>query len=413
MTRRARGGACLIACAVLAPLVACSSPASGDGRVQLDFFQFKSEAVATFDAIIADFEAQHPDIDVVQNNVPDAETAFRTRLVREDVPDVITLNVNGVFGEFADAGVLYDWADDPLLDEISPAVVRIVQDLGQSSPGAVNALPFANNSSGFVYNADLLAEQGLEVPTTWTDLLAAMDIFEQAGTTPVYATLKDGWTALPAFNQLVANTVPADFWERLDAGETTFAQEWRPATDQLAELFAFSQPDRFSRDYNAGNQEFAAGDVPFYLQGSFAIPAIVSFEPAFEIGFANLPTTDDAATQLLVSGVDVGVTMGAQPRHPEQSRLFVEYLLQPDVMRQYSQDQSAITPLLDATTGDPTLEPVLPFFDDERVTGYIDHRIPASIPLAAMLQQYLIDGDADAFLTQLDEEWDQVAARRS
>ncbi|HEU0182201.1 MAG TPA: hypothetical protein VFR16_08415, partial [Agromyces mariniharenae] len=57
-------------------LAGCSSP--GDGRVQLDFFQFKGEALEDFEQVIADFEAENPDIDVVQNQVADADTIIRT-----------------------------------------------------------------------------------------------------------------------------------------------------------------------------------------------------------------------------------------------------------------------------------------------------------------------------------------------
>ena len=44
---------------------------------------------------LAEFEAENPDIHVVVDNVPDPETALRTRLVKNDVPDVLTLNGNG------------------------------------------------------------------------------------------------------------------------------------------------------------------------------------------------------------------------------------------------------------------------------------------------------------------------------
>ena len=55
-------------------LAGCSANGGDDGRVQLDFFQFKGEALEDFEQIIADFEAENPDIDVVQNQVADADT---------------------------------------------------------------------------------------------------------------------------------------------------------------------------------------------------------------------------------------------------------------------------------------------------------------------------------------------------
>ena len=50
--------------------------------------------------------------------------------------------------------------------------------------GVTYGLPFIATSHGFYYNADLLAEQGLEVPTTWDELLAVAAALDEAGITP-------------------------------------------------------------------------------------------------------------------------------------------------------------------------------------------------------------------------------------
>ena len=92
----------------------------------LNFFQFKGEALEDFNEIIADFEAENPDIRVVQNQVADADTIIRTLLVKDKAPDVITLNANGGFGKLAQAGVFYDFSDEPVLQTINPAVQEIL-----------------------------------------------------------------------------------------------------------------------------------------------------------------------------------------------------------------------------------------------------------------------------------------------
>ena len=207
---------------VLAGLTGCA-PGSGpdaDGVTTLDFFQFKPEAVQDFADIITDFEAENPDIRVVQNAVPDADTAIRTLLVKNKVPDVLTLNVSGNFAELARACVFADLADEPSADTVNPAVQEIVQDLGSCDQGdgqEVNALPFANNASGIIYNPDIFAAQGVEVPTTWTELIAAADTFEQAGIAPFYCTMKDAWTAGPAFVNLGGALMPDGFFDDLRA----------------------------------------------------------------------------------------------------------------------------------------------------------------------------------------------------
>lgn len=412
---RVTGNRTRIVVVALLALVAsgCGGDARGaDGPVVLEFFQFKSEAVATFDLIIEEFNAEHPGIRVQQNHVPDADTALRVRLVRDDVPDVMALNAGTTFGELASAGVFHDFSEDAVLDGVTPAIVDILADLGTPEPGQVNGVPFANNASGVIYNVDLFDEHGVEVPGTWSEMLAAIEAFEAAGVLPFYQTLGDAWTSLPAWNGLAGNLPPADFWEQLRAGETSFTQDHQLVADRLQELFDRGQGDRFSRTYDAGNQAFARGESAMYLQGIWALPAIRSFGPDFELGTFAMPA-DQADETLLVSGVDVALTMPIEPEHPGEARTFIEYLLRPEVVEQYAAEQSAIPVLEVSEPTDPALAGLVPYFSEGRLVGFPDHQVPATIPLAPILQQFLIDGDKTNLLATLDNEWDKVARRRS
>jgi raffinose/stachyose/melibiose transport system substrate-binding protein len=391
--------------------VACGGNDADDARTQIELFQFKGEAVDIFGELVADFEAEHPDIDVVLNNVPNADAAIRTRLVRNDVPDVMTLNGSGNFAQLARADVFYDFAAEPVLATVNPAIVKILTDLGTSGEGEVNGVPFANNADGVIYNKDLFAEHGLEPPTTWDELIAVADAFQAEGIDPFYITLRDAWTSLPAWNALASNLPPDDFWPKVDDDETSFEQDYQQVAERLTTLFSYGQDDKFSRGYEDGNRAFAQGDVPMYLQGIWAITAIRDFNPEFEIGTFALPM-DTADDTRLVSGVDVALTMPKEPEHPEASLALIEYLMRPDVVDKYVTDQAAIPTLTGVLSEDPALEGLLPFFEQERLVGFTDHQIPASIPLQQINQSFLIDGDQGAYLAQLDKEWDKFVDRR-
>ena len=87
--------AALTALALAATLSACGGTNNSEGVTTLNFFQFKGEALQDFEQIIDDFEADNPDIKVIQNQQPDADTAIRTLLVKGRTPDVVTLNAGG------------------------------------------------------------------------------------------------------------------------------------------------------------------------------------------------------------------------------------------------------------------------------------------------------------------------------
>jgi len=419
--RLRRATAVVAAAATLAALSGCS--AGDNGQVTLNFFQFKPEAVANFSAIIDDFEAQNPGIRVIQNTVPEPDTAIRTLLVKDKVPDVLTLNANGSYGELARACIFADLSADPVADTVNPAVQNIVQSLGTcasdgGSAGAeVNALPFASNASGILYNPDIFAANGVAVPTTWTELLAAADTFKANGVTPFYCTLKDAWTASPAFVNLGGTLMPDGFFDTLrgeDPANATvsFQKDFAGAADKEATLFGYCQDNFASRDYNAGNKAFANGESAMYLQGSYAIPAIRANNPDAAISSFPYPVTDDAGSRVVVSGVDVGIMIGRGTPHPVEAQKFVDYLMSPDVVTAYSEAQSTFSPLKDATpNSDPALAGLEPYFSGGKIIGFIDHQIPAAVPLVNLLQTLVITGDTETFLADLDSEWNKVAAR--
>lgn len=399
-------------------LAGCATP--GDSEVvTLDFFQFKGEALADFDAIIDAFEAENPDIKVVQNQVPDADTAIRTLLVKNKTPDVITLNASGNFGQLARAGVFHDFTGDPLVDEVNPAVQEVLADLGTYNGDEINSLGFASNADAIIYNRDIFAEQGLEPPTTWDELIEVCEQLKAAGITPFYGTLSDAWTAMPAFNGIGAYAAEGGFFDDLRAQGTevgpdspvSFQKDFGGTLEQLQELYSYAQEGYRGRGYDDGNPAFANGESAMYLQGVWALAPILDNNPDFNAGIFPYPT-DDPSDRKLVSGVDVTVTIGRDTDKFDAARRFVEYLFQPEVMDEFAASQNMFSAHVDAApTENSALAELQPFIDEGQITGFIDHQIPPSVPLVPTIQQFLFDGDADGALANLDNEWRKVAAR--
>jgi raffinose/stachyose/melibiose transport system substrate-binding protein len=396
-------------------LAACGSgdPTAGTGVTQVEFFQFKTEAVETFDRLIADFEAEHPDIDVVQNNVPAADTALRTRLVKNDVPDVMTLNGNGAtYGDLATSGIFRDFTGDEALERTSQASQDILNALGRTAE-ETNGVPFANNADGVLYNTDIFTELGLDVPATWDEFIAAARTAQDAGFVPFFHTWQEAWTTLPPFNVL-AQVIPAeDFWQQRLAGETSFSEAWPPAVQAQLELKELGPPDPFRYDYNTGNRAMADGDSAMYLQGIWAIPSIREINPDVPISTFVLPATNDPQRNRLVSGVDVVLTMPKQDTDRTGAALtFLRWLTTQEPAKQYITEQYAFSAVDGVTQDDPALAPLNEEFQSGNIVGFADHNIPSSIPLANLLQGALIDSDVDGFLTELDRQYDAVQARR-
>jgi raffinose/stachyose/melibiose transport system substrate-binding protein len=383
------------------------------GRTEVEFFQFKGEAVTTFDSLIEQFEAEHPDIDIVQNNVPNADAVLRTRLVKNDVPELMSLNgAGGTYGDLALAEVFRDFTGDPALEGIAEAPLEVLDRLGHVE-GEINGVPLANNADGIIYNVDLFEELGLSVPTTWDELIDVAEQIKAAGLVPFYHTWKDAWTALPPFNPLAQNIPPENFWDLRVADETTFSKDYPQVAEQLLELKQYGPDDPFRFDYNTGNRAMADGEAVMYLQGIWAIPTIRTINPDINLGVFPFPTTNDVERNRLVSGVDILLTMPREAtEHEDEALTFIRWMTEPEHAKQYADEQVHFSAVEGVMQEDPALAPLNTEFEVGHVVGFADHNIPSSIPLENLLQQFLIDENVEGLLADLDERYDAVQARR-
>ncbi|MBP2436076.1 ABC transporter substrate-binding protein [Microbacterium amylolyticum] len=392
----------------------------GGGEVTtLDFFQFKGEALKDFADIIDAFEAENPDIKVVQNQVADSETLIRTLLVKDRTPDVITLNGNGNFGKLAEAGVFYDFSDEPVLETINPGVQDILADLGNYGD-EVNSLGYVNNANGIIYNQDLFEAEGLEVPETWDELIALCDTLEERGITPFATSLSENWTAMPSWNGIGAYYAQGGFFDEMRAeGDTvgadspvSFEKDFPEAMERQAELFQYSQEGYRGASYDDSTSLFANGGAAMMLQGIWALSPVKAVNPDIKAAIFPYPVSEDPEDRMLVSGVDVTVTMARNTPHKEEALRFIEFMFRPDVIEEFAASQTMVPSVEGAElSDDPALQSIAPYFDAGRITGFIDHQVPTAIPLVGVVQQFLYDDDTQGALGTLDNEWRKVAAR--
>ncbi len=417
--RTVRTAAAVAALAGLAIATGGCAANPSNGVTTLDFFQFKGEALEDFNEIIADFEAENPDIRIVQNQVADSETLIRTLLVKDRTPDVITLNGNGNFGKLAEAGVFYDFSDEPVLDTINPGVQEILAQLG-NAPGEVNSLGYVNNANGIIYNRAIFEEQGLEVPETWDELLALCETLVDRGITPFSTSLAENWTAMPSWNGIGAYYTQDGFFDEMRAegdsvgadSPVSFEKDFPEAMARQAELFSYSQEGYRGASYDDSTSLFADGGAAMMLQGIWALSPVKAVNPDIDAAIFPYPVPEDPADRMLVSGVDVAVTMARDTPHKEEALRFIEYLYQPDVIERFAASQTMVPSVTEAElSDDPALQSIAPYFDAGQITGFIDHQVPTAIPLVGVVQQFLYDDDAQAALRTLDNEWRKVAAR--
>lgn len=398
----------LTAAALLAPLTACSG-GSSPGAQELEFFQFKPEAIQLFDRICDQFNAGHPGVNFRQNFQADNVTALRVRLVKGRMPDAITINGDYNFGSLARSRVFHNFAGSAPMANVTPSIAEILPTLGVGAPGENNGLPFANNGSGMIYNREIFDRHNLRPPTTWDELIAIADDLKGRGVDPFYWGFRDTWTGAPMFSSISANQLGdvAGWYERRRLGQTNF-EELAPTLQKMLQIAAYGNANKFDIGYNDANQGFSQGRAAMYVHGTYAIPAIRSYNPDIQLGTFATPA-DRAEDTRVVSGVDVALTCGTDPK-PEVLQFF-EYLMQQENMAAYCAEQVAFPTLTGMQATDPALEGLVPYFTSQRLATYSDHNFPQGVNLNNYMQQFLINRNIPAFVNRLNTQWDRVIAR--
>lgn len=407
---RLLGAACLLG--VLLTLTACANGQSADGKVHIEFFQNKPEAKDSFDRLIEKFNEENPDIVVSQTNPPDAETVLMTRVVKDDVPDVIGMGATDTYSVLGQSEIFADLTGQPFLDRINPRYMQMLNDL--TGKEAITGIPYAANADGIMYNREIFEDLNLEVPKTWDELMDTAQKVQDAGITPFYLTYKDDWTSNLLFNALAPNIAGIDFLLARREDQVSFQDPiMREVAEKTLAVLPYGTNDNFGRTYADGNRAFANGEAAMYIQGSWAIPEIRKANADIDLGFFATPTGDDAEANNLVSGVDTLLAVSENTPNREESLKFIEFLLAEENISQYIKEQTAFSAVEGIEQNDPAVTELQPYFDSGRLVDFADHYIPAAVQLNSMVQGFLQQGDIDAFLKRLDSEWDKVANRRS
>lgn len=405
LTRRSFLGLSAAAAAGLA-LTGCEGERS-DGRTEIEFVSYKREAVSIFEALMAEFNETNDHIYLNFTSPNDAVTIMKTRFVREDYPDVVAIGGDASYADFVDSNILADVTEYPGMANVQPAYQEIMKSVTYVPMDGIYGVPYIANAAGMLYNKDMFAEKGWEIPTTWTEFCDLCEQIKAEGEVlPLYLGFLDTWTILSPWNSMLVELVPSDHIRKVNAGEAKFADYYREPAEKLLKLLEYGEDGPMAYSYEDACTAFARGQSAMFPCGSFAVPQILGANPEMNIGLFAMPASDDPDDRIVVSGVDLCWNMTtANENHREQIYEVIDFLNKPENLQTYIDDQKAIP----CTEGDFTLDPLFDdiqeFLDEGKVIDYPDHSYPSGMACDAQLQAFLMDGDVDAFLANWDDLW--------
>jgi raffinose/stachyose/melibiose transport system substrate-binding protein len=329
------GGLALTACS--AGSLGSSDDESGDGLTLSLLIDNSEQSMVPMQGVIDAFEEEHPDISVEMETRPqgsEGDNVLKTRLATGDMTDLFQYNSGSLLQALDPAGNLVPLTDEPWMESVDDSFLQAVQS-GDDYYGAPQGQASAG---GILYNKDVYADLGLEVPLTWDEFMANNEKIKAAGIAPVIQTFQDTWTSqillLADFhNVLAANP---DWAEEYTANEAKYVDEPALAGFQHMEDVAsagYLNSDFASIKNEAGLDQVATGAGAHYPMLTFSIGPMVAAHPeaAESVGFFALPGTDAEKNGLTVWPTGgIYIPKSTEGEKLDAAKQFLEFLVSPE-----------------------------------------------------------------------------------
>lgn len=198
-------------------------------------------------------------------------------------------------------------------DAIIPAAKSTIDAL---YGGEQYVLPTEFNVEGIWYNKALFAEHGIEVPTTWDELVTAADQLNAAGVIPFSADGQDGWPLTRLVGNYLFRELGPDALQKVADGDAKLTDpEYVEAATAVADLGAkgYFGPSVSSIDYMTAVNQFLTGQAGMFYMGSWILanfndPAQNQIG-AENIGFIPFPEVEGGAGSADQLAANVGVPL--------------------------------------------------------------------------------------------------------
>ncbi|MGH1493575.1 MAG: ABC transporter substrate-binding protein [Acidimicrobiales bacterium] len=293
----------------------------------------------------AEFESANPGItvDMAVVEASDLAVATQTRLSANDV-DVIDIfgfsNASQPYMSdvtppawqtLIEAGLLMDITDEAFVQNYDEATIA---DAG-SFEGKVYSVNLGRVSySGMFVNQDLFADTGVELPTTWTELVAACETFTAAGASCMTAGGADGWPIFVGAYGILGSMYPdqAGLAEGLWTGDITWDDELSSEMFRRFQVYATEMLEDgvTGLSHDAAPARFAAGDVAMMPTGVWQAPAVEDAEPGFAWSYVPFPGSDNAEdNQYLFGKYDQGWAIANDTPNPDAAVAYLEAFSEP------------------------------------------------------------------------------------
>lgn len=365
-------------------LVGCGK--SSQSKTTIQFFSTKTENASTYKQLISEFEKKNPKIKVQLSSPTNAGTVLKTDLAKNTVPDVMAVGGDTNYQQVQKAGVLEDLSSESFTKTTMTEYQKMITSI--SKGGKLDAVPYATNASGVVYNKTLFAKAGIKkTPTTWNELIADAKILKAHGITPFELPFQDSWTTMGVFNQLDSNMISGNWIDKRLNNKTTYLSSHKAVMQKYLTISKYAQKDYMGTSYNDGTKALAEGKAAMMINGNFVIPQAKQLKKNVQLDMFKLPVNNDSSKNKVTSGIDVAFAISKKSKSQAADKKFVKFLMSKKSSQLYNKQQFSFSAVKGVTQNATSLKGISSYLSDGDVVNYPDHYYPDGFDMTSVLTQ--------------------------
>lgn len=376
--------------------VTTSAGSGGDAakaelKGDLELYSTKTENATILQTLVDKFTKANPGVKITLNAPSDGGTVLRTRLAKNDIPDIIACGGDKNYTLLESNGKLTDLSSESYIGNIQESYLQMLYDVNKNKEQKVYGIPYATNASGILYNMDLFKKANVQIPKTWDQFLDVIGKLEAAGIKPFVFTFKDTWTTLPAWNSMAPDLMAASFTTDRLANKVTFADTHTEVLDKYLQVLSHSTNDIMGTTYAEGNNALAQGTAAMMINGNWAIPEMKKVNQNCNIDLFAFPASNDESKNYVTSGVDVLFAVSSATKYSDAAKAFIAFMAEKDNAQAYISDQFAFSAIKGVEQSDPTVAGVKKDISEGKVANFPDHYYPSGFDLASALSEFALN----------------------
>lgn len=301
--------------------------------------------------VIGDFQAQYPDVNIIEHAGPNINEEMRSRWVSNDPPDVVYIDGAGSSEtQMVEDGQLMnltEWLQTIELENGDKLAESFIVEPA-TFDGEIYSIPLVFDTWGTWYDRAWFEEEGFEVPTDFDSFMSSMEeIKEVAGINPLVTSGQHPYYFLrgmlyPAFGAAGGEELLADLITGAEGAWTSDV-----VLDTMKKVETLATEGMFDSGLGALNHtqsqmNFLLHDNAFVPVGFWLPNEMANDVPeGLEFGFIPSPMQDAGEPYAIVPDMRP-LAIAENAENPEAAKAFVEFAFTRDYAMSFSEHTGAI-----------------------------------------------------------------------